>query len=129
MRDIETLDDIRKLVDEFYGKVRADALLGPVFEERIGDRWDTHLDKMYRFWQTVLLDEGQSYFGNPFMKHAPLPISEPHFQRWLELWKGILDSNFEGPKAREAYLRADKMAYVFIVKLDAIRKEGGKPVF
>lgn len=129
MRDIETFDDIRFLVDEFYEKVRRDELIGPIFDEKIGDHWDRHLDIMYRFWQTVLLENGKTYFGNPFMKHASLPVFENHFQRWLYLWKQTLQKNFDGPLADEAYDRAEKMAYVFRVKLDAIREEGGKAVF
>jgi hemoglobin len=129
MEDIRTFEDIVLLVDEFYGKVRADHLLGPIFEEKIGDRWDKHLDTMYRFWQTILLEEGQTYFGNPFMKHAPLPIFADHFERWLALWKETLESHFSGPLARDAYDRATKMAYVFQVKLDHIRAEGGRPLF
>ncbi|MGH2643484.1 MAG: group III truncated hemoglobin [Chitinophagaceae bacterium] len=129
MRDIETFDDIRFLVDEFYEKVRRDELIGPIFDEKIGDHWDRHLDIMYRFWQTVLLENGKTYFGNPFMKHASLPVFENHFQRWLYLWKQTLQKDFDGPLADEAYDRAEKMAYVFRVKLDAIREEGGKAVF
>jgi len=129
MRDIETLQDIQKMVDGFYGKVRQDELLGPIFEEKIGDHWDVHLEKMYRFWQTVLLEEGKTYFGNPFMKHAPLPIFREHFDRWLHHWNDTLRAAFEGPKTEEAILRAEKMAYIFTVKLDAIREQGGKPVF
>lgn len=129
MRDIEKMEDIRQLVDEFYGKVRRDEMLGPVFEERIGNNWDSHLDKMYRFWQTVLLDEGQTYFGNPFIRHASLPIFGQHFERWLELWKETLHHHFKGPKVEEANMRANKMAYVFMTKLEAIRGGGGSPVF
>jgi hemoglobin len=129
MKDISNLEDIRLLVDEFYGKVRADSLLGPIFEEKIGDRWDKHLDIMYRFWQTILLGQGQTYFGNPFMKHAGLPIFAGHFEQWLALWKETLEGHFSGPIAEEAYERAVKMAYVFQVKLDHIRAEGGTPLF
>lgn len=129
MKDIETLDDIRLLVDEFYDKVRKDELIGPIFDEKIGDHWDRHLDIMYRFWQTVLLEDGKTYFGNPFMKHASLPIFENHFQRWLSLWKETLQEHFHGHLAEEAYNRAEKMGYIFRVKLDAIREEGGRAVF
>lgn len=129
MRDIEHLEDIKEVVNIFYGKVRQDELLGPVFEAKIGNNWDAHLDRMYRFWQTVLLEEGKTYFGNPFMKHAPLPIFKDHFARWLALWHETLEGRFSGPKTEEAILRAEKMAYIFMVKLDAIRDGGGKPVF
>lgn len=64
-RQIANLDDVKLLVDTFYGKVRADALLGPVFDARIQDRWPVHLEKMYSFWQTTLLGE-HTYTGRPF---------------------------------------------------------------
>ena len=64
-KEILSLDDIKKLVDTFYGKVRNDALIGPIFNEKIQDRWPQHLEKMYTFWQTILLGE-HTYFGSPF---------------------------------------------------------------
>lgn len=65
LQDIGTLDDIKQLVNRFYDQVRADTLLGPVFETRIENRWPKHLEKMYSFWQTVLLGE-HTYEGRPF---------------------------------------------------------------
>lgn len=129
MRDIEKLEDIKAIVDEFYGKVRRDELLGPVFEERIGANWDKHLDTMYRFWQTILLDEGKTYYGNPFMKHATLPINQNHFETWLSYWEETLHDHHEGPKTDEAIWRAQKMGYVFQVKLFDVQNRGEKPLF
>jgi hemoglobin len=65
-KDISTLDDIKLLVDSFYGRVREDSQLKDIFNERIQDRWPQHLEKMYRFWQTVLLEE-HTYYGSPFV--------------------------------------------------------------
>ena len=56
-KDISTMEDVKLLVDTFYGKIREDALLSPIFNGIIQDRWPAHLEKMYRFWQTVLLKE------------------------------------------------------------------------
>ncbi|WP_432329955.1 group III truncated hemoglobin [Mucilaginibacter sp. P25] len=53
------------MVDSFYTKIRQDDLLGPIFNERIGDKWSEHLEKMYSFWQTTLLGE-HTYSGRPF---------------------------------------------------------------
>ncbi|MDN3688726.1 group III truncated hemoglobin [Cyclobacterium jeungdonense] len=115
-KEIETIEEIRELVDTFYDKVRRDPLLGPVFEKRIGDSWDVHLAKMYRFWQTVLLQE-HTYHGSPFTPHATMPIGEEHFQRWLVLFKKTLEENFRGQKAEEAQWRAEKMAEMFQLKI------------
>ncbi|MDE3185640.1 MAG: group III truncated hemoglobin [Bacteroidota bacterium] len=115
-KEIASIDDIKKLVDTFYDKVRKDELLGPIFEERIGDHWPQHLEKLYAFWQTVLLGE-HTYFGTPFPPHANLPVSGKHFQQWMKLFKETLDENFHGENAKEAKFRAAKMAEMFESKI------------
>lgn len=118
--DITTLDEVKLLVDTFYGKVRKDELLGPVFDDRIQDRWPQHLQKMYTFWQTVLLGE-QTYFSSPFPPHATLPVNEQHFNRWLALFSETLEELFEGKIKEEAMWRAGKMADMFQYKISMIR--------
>lgn len=121
--DILSLNDIKKLVDAFYNKVQNDELLSPIFNKRIEDRWPGHLEKMYAFWQTVLLDE-RTYYNSPFPPHAQLPVDHIHFQRWMELFTATVDSLFEGEKATEAKWRAAKMAALFEVKIEHARKQG-----
>jgi hemoglobin len=75
---------IERLVRAFYGKVRSDALLAPVFAERIGD-WEPHLKRMSEFWSSVALMSGV-YHGRPMEKHLPLPVDARHFDRWLALF-------------------------------------------
>lgn len=119
-RAITALDDIRLLVDTFYGKVRQDELLGPIFASVITGDWQPHLDTMYRFWQSVLLKE-PTYNGAPFPPHVKLPIGKEHFDRWLMLWRATVDDFFDGELAEEARWRAGKMAELFIAKLDYYR--------
>ncbi len=77
--------DIRRLVDAFYETIRADGVLGPVFEAHVDD-WDAHLPKMYDFWSSVVLRTGR-YAGRPFVAHAQIPDLAPEqFQHWLGLW-------------------------------------------
>ena len=84
-QDIQTLDDIKLIVNTFYGRIQKNEVLGPIFEEKIGGRWEQHLEKMYRFWQTVLLNQ-HTYNGSPFVPHAKLPVYQHHFDRWLLLF-------------------------------------------
>ena len=116
-KEIITLDDIKKLVDTFYEKVRRDELIGPIYNERIQDRWPQHLEKMYTFWQTVLLGE-HTYFASPFPPHANLPVSHKHFEKWVELFTQTLDELFTGEKAEDAKWRAGKMAEMFESKIE-----------
>lgn len=114
--DIQNEADITLLVHRFYDKVREDTLLAPVFNERIGNHWPAHLQKMVYFWQTVLLDD-RKYFGSPFPPHARLPISHMHFERWMQLFTATIDELFQGEKAAEAKWRAGKMAELFEIKI------------
>lgn len=124
-QDIQTLDDIKELVDQFYMTIRNDTLLGPIFKERIQDNWAPHLEKMYSFWQTILLDE-HSYFGSPFPPHMNLPIEAKHFAQWLNLFEARVDDLFAGEKAEEAKWRAQKMAQMFQFKLDYLNANPNK---
>jgi hemoglobin len=75
---------VDRLVRAFYGKVRADELLAPVFAAQISD-WAPHLERMRDFWSSVILMSGR-YHGQPMQKHLPLPLDSRHFDRWLELF-------------------------------------------
>lgn len=123
MKDITGLKDIQLFVDEFYNKVRKDDLIGPVFDNVITD-WPPHLEKMYAFWNAVLFGES-GFKGNPFAKHAPLPIVQDHFGRWLDLFAETIDANFSGPIAAETKQRAGLMATMFMSKLDRMRSGSG----
>ena len=82
-------DYIATFVDSFYGKVRIDALLGPIFAERITD-WPEHLDRMNRFWRSILHNSGE-FSGNPMLKHLAIPgLEQRHFAHWLDLFYATL---------------------------------------
>jgi len=128
LKDILTLEDCKTLVDNFYGKVRKDPLIGPIFDQVIQDRWPEHLEKMYRFWQTVLLED-HTYFGSPFPPHANLPVEWVHFEKWLELFNQTIDEHFTGEVAAEARWRANKMAEMFNFKIQYYKNNQSRPIF
>ena len=125
--DILNLNDVKLLVDNFYAKVRENPLLAPIFDGVIGERWPVHLEKMYGFWQTLLL-ETPAYSGSPFLKHAKLPIQKEHFDTWMSLFTETIDEHFTGIKAEEAKWRAAKMSEMFQYKLDYYRHNPKEPL-
>ena len=127
LNDISTLEDIKLLVDTFYSKVQRDDIIGSIFNEKIGNRWPEHLEKMYRFWQTILL-EVHSYSGSPFPPHKQLPVAKEHFDRWMEIFTETTDSLFSGPLAEEAKLRAKNMAEMFNYKIEYFRNDQKKQI-
>lgn len=82
-------DYISAFVEAFYGRIREDALLGPIFAARITD-WAPHLARMKTFWRSILLGSGE-YTGNPMAMHMAIPgLESEHFVRWLDLFYATL---------------------------------------
>lgn len=126
-KEIENIEDIKLLVNTFYAKVREDDQLGHIFNDRIQDRWPEHLEKMYRFWQTVLLDE-HTYYGAPFVPHAQLPVVKEHFNQWIELFFGTVDELFIGEKADRAKWQGERMAEMFHMKIQYYKENKSTPL-
>ncbi|MDE3124183.1 MAG: group III truncated hemoglobin [Bacteroidota bacterium] len=126
-KDIATLQDIQVLVNSFYDKVQKNELLAPIFNNVIQNHWPEHLEKMYCFWETILLD-ANTYSGVPFLPHANLPVQHEHFEYWIAIFIETIDTHFEGIKADEAKWRAGKMAVMFESKINYLSKNTLKPL-
>jgi len=114
-----TPDTISTLVDTFYGHVRADSDLGPVFEKAIGDDWEPHLATMKRFWSAIVFHDG-GYAGRPMPAHMKLKpdIAPEHFGRWLALFEQTLEEIGASAAAKAAFLeRANRIANSFQLHL------------
>lgn len=127
LKKIETIEDIKVLVNCFYGKVREDDLLKDIFNSIIEDRWPQHMEKMYRFWQTVLLEE-HTYYGSPFLPHAHLPVEKEHFDRWIKLFSETVDAHFKGEKAERVKWQGARMAEMFQSKIQYYRNNQSTPI-
>lgn len=117
-------DYVSRFVEAFYGKIRADALLGPIFAAKIED-WDEHFGRMKRFWRSILFSSGE-YSGNPMPRHVALAgLEERHFAHWLELFYATLrevrDSE-EGAKlvGQRARMIADSLLTGIAIQRDGI---------
>lgn len=104
--------ELRALVFAFYGRVREDALLGPVFEARLEGRWDAHLEKMCDFWSSVLYATGR-FRGDPIRSHARISELTPeHFDRWLELFERTALETLPRDRASDVVARSHRMRAV-----------------
>lgn len=104
------LDDdmLKRLVHDFYDRVRCDPLLGPIFAGRIKD-WDSHLESMVSFWSSVALMTGR-YHGAPIPKHVLLPVETEHFERWLMLFRATAHDICPPAGAAWVIERAERIA-------------------
>jgi len=117
---------IRTLVETFYDRVRADPLLGAIFNRAIDD-WDDHLDKLCNFWSSVTLMTGR-YKGTPMQAHAALPdITPAHFERWLALFQ-LTATRTCPPEAAAVFVdRASRIAESLQMGIAIHRGEGIVP--
>jgi hemoglobin len=110
----EGLDSVlvRKVVDDFYEKARADDVIGPIFNRLIAEPdWPHHLDKIEAFWSSMLLGSG-SYSGRPMTKHVAIhDLDDRHFERWLGLFKEAVDGLCPPGVAALFVERAERVAH------------------
>jgi hemoglobin len=105
-----TEEALKRLVETFYARVRQDPLIGPVFNDAIGD-WPEHLEKLHAFWSSVMLTTGR-YKGRPMpahIRHADR-IGRASFERWLELWRQTTGELFGPDDAAALQDRAERIA-------------------
>jgi hemoglobin len=124
--DIENRKDIQLLVNRFYDKVKADPVIGFIFNDIMRVNWEKHLPVMYDFWENTLFYTG-GYIGNPMEIHRRLnhviPLSADHFQRWTHLFTSTVDELFAGEKAVLAKQRAISISTVMQIKI--VQQPGG----
>lgn len=113
----------RDLVVAFYARVRADPVLGPIFNRAIGERWDAHLAKLGDFWSSVMLMTGR-FKGSPMAVHAALPRAEPgDFQRWLVLFRQTAEDVCPADAAALFSAKAEMIAQSLQLGIAASRGE------
>lgn len=115
MEEIKARTEVSLLVHTFYGKIRADELLGPIFNGQIPEtHWPAHLEKLTDFWETNLFGVAR-FKGNPTQKHVQLDkklvhtITSAHFEHWLSIWYATVDELFTGERAERAKFAAQRM--------------------
>lgn len=117
--EIEGVDEegLARLVDRFYESVRADGLIGPVFNEAIDD-WPRHLDKLAAFWSSLMLATGR-YDGRPMAAHFKhrARITPAMFDRWLVLWREATEAEMPPLAARSMQEKATRIAANFKLAL------------
>jgi hemoglobin len=120
-----TEGNIAQLVATFYGRARADDLIGPIFNAAVKD-WDHHIAQISDFWSSMLLKTGR-YDGRPMRPHLVLPLKGEHFDRWLVLFEKTAREIFEGDVAEAFIIRARRIADSFEMGIATTRGEIARP--
>jgi hemoglobin len=108
---------IGRLVRAFYGRVRQDARLGPIFAGEITGSWEPHLEKMTDFWCSVILKDG-SYSGRPVPAHTKLEqVREADFDVWLGHFRATAEELCPDGVAQAFIDRAERIAKSLILAM------------
>lgn len=105
-----TEQDIERLIPEFYRRVRADPVLGGIFDSVIDD-WPDHLRKLQNFWHSIMFTSGR-YNGQPMVAHIRHAdhMTSQHFNRWLDIWQGATDELLDAESAAALQTKAARIA-------------------
>jgi hemoglobin len=126
-KQIENRADIAFLVQQFYGKIKADKEIGFYFTTMIED-WEAHLEKLTDFWETNLFAV-KKYKGNPHETHNEVDahfegrITSNEFGIWLNYWFQTLEEHFEGENVAILKRRARKMGTFLFLSMFEHRKK------
>lgn len=130
MDRIEGVDEegLARLVGRFYAAVRADALIGPVFNDAVHD-WPEHLEKLTSFWSSLMLTSGR-YKGTPMAAHLKhrARLTPAMFERWLALWQDATEAEMPPEIAKAMQAKAQRIAESFklalSLKLETVQPGG-----
>ena len=113
MNDITTRGDIELMVQTFYQNLQQNEGLDYLFNTVAKVHWESHLPKMYDFWETILFHK-PVYKGNPMKTHMALDnmtkLKKENFDTWLVIFKNTIDQLFVGTVAEMAKQRAASVA-------------------
>jgi hemoglobin len=119
-KEMENRDDVIRLVNTFYDRVKPDPVIGFFFSKVVDVHWEKHLPVMYNFWENIIFHTG-GYTGNPMRIHMNLhrqsSMTKEHFDRWIKLFNETVDELFHGEKAEQAKQRALSIATVMQINI------------
>lgn len=120
MTDIQTREDLEKLLWAFYTKLLADPAISYIFTDVAKINLKEHMPSLTDFWEQSLLGRN-GYRKNVMQIHLDLndaePLTKEHFTLWLHYFDETVDEMFTGQKAEMAKTRAVSIATVMQIKL------------
>lgn len=120
MNDIQTQEDIYKIVDEFYKKLLADVKISYIFTDVVKIKLEEHLPILVTFWSQSLLGTG-GYFNNLTQIHLDVDLkshlSKELFEIWLTHFEAAINENFEGFNCERMKNMAHNLSTIMQIKI------------
>ena len=115
-------EEVILLVHRFYARVRADALLAPVFARHVDD-WPAHLSQLVDFWSAMLRGT-RRFSGAPVQRHNALPgLDAAMFERWLVLFRQTAAELGNPDMQQLAVDMAERVAVTLRARYDAMQAQ------
>lgn len=120
-KDIETREELEEFLRAFYKKAFVDNLIGHFFTEVVPLDLKTHIPVIANFWESVVFNT-HGYRKNVMEVHKHIhllsKIKKEHLDRWVKIFTGTLDEQFEGYKTELMKQRARSIATLMDIKLN-----------
>jgi hemoglobin len=125
MSDLESIDDVKKVVNSFYSAVLDEPVLKDIFQ-MTEEEWAHHLPRMYNFWENWLWQTG-SYTGGMMQVHIHVnkkhKLESIHFEHWVALFQATVSSLYFGPNANLMKQKAYEIGEIMLAKLNHINTQ------
>lgn len=120
-KDIESREDLVRMLTLFYQNAFSDELIGRFFTEVVPLDLATHIPVIADFWESVVFG-ARGYRKNVMEIHGHIhqlsAIKKEHLDRWVKLFTETVDELFEGEKALLIKQRARSIATLMDIKLN-----------
>ena len=122
MNDVQTQEDIYKIVDEFYKKLFADERISYIFTKIIPvhEKLEEHLQILVTFWSQAILGTG-GYYNNLTQMHLDVDMKSHLTKELLEIWlhhfETAINENFEGFNCERMKNMAHNLSTIMQIKI------------
>ena len=120
--DINSREDIKIVITDFYKKLTEDKFMYPFFAEIVeNNTLEIHLELITDFWEDILLQTNK-YHDNVMQKHldfnATIKFEKEHFDLWLNYLIVTIDELHIGNTSEVMKNRARSIAMILQVKMN-----------
>ncbi len=126
MNDIQTQEDLYKVVDDFYQKLLADDAISYIFTDVVKVKLEEHLPILVTFWSQSILGTG-GYYNNLTKIHLDLNtksyLSKELFEIWLNHFETAINENFQGINCERMKNQAHNLSSIMQIKIAKEKEE------
>ena len=122
MNDVQTQEDIYKIVDSFYKKLFADNRISYIFTEvmPIHLKLEEHLQMLVKFWSQSILGTG-GYVNNLTQIHLDVDLkshlTKELFEIWLHHFENAINEQYQGINCERMKNQAHNLSIIMQIKI------------